>query len=141
VEEPQRSPAQHTRRLAYGGRRGYNAVMKPFSGNAPLAWIMAVGAVIAVCWPTWFGASVPLPGLRGLESPQVGWPFATASIALAVFLSIPRLLSRDRLLVCAGACLALCLVAMLYVSPMSGLLFGFVGGNILRENRAERSVS
>lgn len=112
--------------------------MKPFSGNAPLAWILALGAVAATGWPRWFGGSVPLPGLRSLESPQVGWPFAIAAMALALFLSVPHLLTRDRLLVCAGACLALCIVTAFYVSPTAGLLFGFIGSNILREQRRER---
>lgn len=114
--------------------------MKPFSGNAPLAWVLALGAMAAVSWPRWFGASVPLPGLRSLEPPTVGWPFAAASLALALFLSTPRLLSRERLLVCAGMCLALCIVTAFYVSPTAGLLFGFIGGNLLREHRAGRNL-
>lgn len=109
--------------------------MKPLTGSAPLAWLAAIGAVVAVSWPHLFGAEVPMPGLRGLSAPSVGGPLAVASLVLAIFLSIPRILSRDRLLVCAGVSLCLFAVLVVYVSPGFALVFAFIAGNILRETR------
>jgi len=107
--------------------------MRPFAGSAPLAWLAAVGALIAVSWPHFFGAEVPLPGLRSLSAPSVGWPLAVASLAMATFLSLPQLLSKDRLLVCAGVALCLFAVLVVYVSPVFALVFAFIAGNIIRE--------
>src|SRR5688572_30266467 len=105
--------------------------MRPLAGSAPLAWLAAMGSILAAAWPHLFGAEVPLPGLQSLSSPGVGWPLAVASLAMAVFLSFPRLLSRDRLLVCAGIALCLSAVIVVYVSPIFAVVFAFIAGNIL----------
>jgi hypothetical protein len=54
---------------------------------------------------------------------------------MAVFLSIPPLLSRERLLICAGFSLCLFLVVAFYASMAAAVIFAFVGANIIRENR------
>jgi hypothetical protein len=61
----------------------------------------------------------PLPGLQSLTTPSIGWPLALVSLAMALFLSFPPLLTRDRLLVCAGFSLCLFLVVALYASMVS----------------------
>lgn len=107
--------------------------MKPWVGSAPLAWLAVAGAIMAVSWPYLFGSVIPLPGLRGLSAPMVGGPLAAAALAMAVFLSIPSLLSRDRLLICAGASLALFALVVVYASPVFAGLFAFIAGNSIRE--------
>ncbi|NRF65765.1 hypothetical protein HLB44_02075 [Aquincola sp. S2] len=109
--------------------------MRPLAGSAPLAWLAAAAAIVAASWPHLFGAEVPLPGLRGLSAPTVGWPLSVASLAMAVFLSLPRLLSRDRLLVCAGIALCLFVVLVVYVSPVFAGVFALMAGSIIREVR------
>lgn len=79
-----------------------------------------------------------MPGLRGLSAPSIGGPLAAVSLALALFLSLPRLHSRERLLVCAGVALCLFAVLVVYVSPAFALVFGFIAGNIIRESRRAR---
>ena len=56
---------------------------------------------------------------------------------MAIFLSVPRFLSRDRLLICAGVALCLFGVIVVYVSPVFASVFGLIAGNIIRE--AKRS--
>ena len=109
--------------------------MRPFTGNAVLAWVAVVGFFIAASWPSISESVLPFLGLRNLSTPQIGWPLATATLVMAVFLSIPALLSRDRLLICAGFSLCLFFVVAIYVSPAGGIIFAFIGGNIIREIR------
>jgi hypothetical protein len=108
---------------------------KPMAGSAPLAWLMFLGALVAAAWPSLFGTPVPLPGLAALSAPAAGWPVAAVALALALFLSMPRLLTRERLLVCAGAAFCVFAAMAFYVSAAAGLLFALIGGNLLRETR------
>lgn len=114
--------------------------MRPLHGNAPLAWIATLGFFIAVVWPHFSEAELPLMGLRNLTAPRVGWPLTVVTLLMALFLSIPSILSRDRLLVCAGFSLCLYLVVTFYVSPVAPLLFLFIGVNIIRETKRRESA-
>jgi len=107
--------------------------MKPWKGNAPLAWIAGLGFLIAVCWPHFSESELPLAGLRNLAAPHIGWPLTVVTLIMALFLSLPSVLSRDRLLICAGFSLCLFLVVTFYVSPVAALILGFIGANIIRE--------
>ncbi len=109
--------------------------MKPWKGNAALAWITALAFFIAVSWPHISESALPLMGLRNLTPPYVGWPLTLVTLFMASFLSFPRLLSRDRLLICAGFSFCLFLVVSFYVSPVAAAMFLFIGANILRETR------
>ncbi|WP_019139986.1 hypothetical protein [Noviherbaspirillum massiliense] len=109
--------------------------MKPFSGNAPLAWVAALGALMAVLWPYFSASPLPLPGLRNLSAPLIGWPLAAVSFAMAAWLSLPAWQSRDRLLICAGFSLCLCFVVALYASMVAACIFAFIGKNIIYEQR------
>jgi hypothetical protein len=104
--------------------------MRPLKGNAPLAWIAALGFLVAVSWPHLSETQLPLLGLRNLTAPHIGWPLAVVTLMMALFLSFPSLLSRDRLLVCAGFSY---LVVTIYISPVAPLLLLFIGVNIIRE--------
>jgi len=107
--------------------------MKPWKGNAPLAWIAAFAFFIAVSWPHLSESALPFIGLRNLTTPHIGWPLALITLFMALFLSFPSLLSRDRLLICAGFSLCLFLVVTFYVSPVAAIIFLFIGANIIRE--------
>jgi hypothetical protein len=107
--------------------------MRPLNGSAPLAWIAALGFFVAVSWPHFSASELPLMGLQNLTAPRVGWPLAVVTSIMALFLSFPSVLSRDRLLICAGFSLCLFLVVTFYVSPGAALLLGFTGANIIRE--------
>ena len=108
-------------------------------GNALLAWLAVVAYAAAVLWPHAVGGAIPLLGLRALSELRVGLPLVIASFALAVFLSVPRWATRDRLLVCAGASLCLFLVVAYAVGASAALPFAFIGGNLLRETRVHRA--
>ena len=108
--------------------------MRPLAGSAPLAWLAALAFFCVVLWPHLFQRDVPLFGLRALASPQIGWPLALVSAAMALFLSVPAFLTRERRLVCAGFSLCLFLVLVFYVSPAAGVVFGFIGANLIRES-------
>jgi hypothetical protein len=112
--------------------------MKPWKGNAPLAWIAAFAFFIAVSWPHFSESELPFVGLRNLAAAHVGWPLALVTLFMALFLSFPSFLSRDRLLICAGFSLCLFLVVSFYVSPVVAIMFLFIGANIIRENLGGR---
>lgn len=116
-------------------------LMRPWAGSAPLAWLAAIGATTAVMWPELFGAEIPLPGLQALSARTVGWPLAIIAFAMAVFLSVPCFLSRDRLLICAGVAMCLFAVLVVYVSPVFAGIFGFIAGNIIRETKRPQPSS
>ena len=109
--------------------------MKPLNGNAPLAWIAALGFLFAVSWPHFSATELPLMGLRNLAVPIIGWPLSAVTLGMALFLSFPGILSRERLLICAGFSLCLYLVVTFYVSPVAPLLLLFIGVNIIRDSR------
>lgn len=114
--------------------------MRPLSGNAPLAWITALGFVIAVSWPNFSETELPLMGLRNLTAPHVGWPLTVVTLIMALFLSFPSILSRDRLLIFAGFSFCLYLVVTFYVSPVAPLLILFIGVNTIREANRSKSA-
>ncbi len=91
--------------------------------SALTAWAGAVVFLVAASWPALSQSEFPLAGLRGLTTPVVGWPLAVTTVALAVFLSIPALQTRDRLLVCGGFTACLCLVVGIYVAPPAAPFF------------------
>jgi cell division protein FtsW (lipid II flippase) len=107
--------------------------MRPLNGSAPLAWVAAVGFLIAASWPNFSESELPLTGLRSMTAPHVGWPLAAVTLMMALFLSCPSIFSRDRLLVFAGFSLCLFLVVAFYVSPVAALMPGFIAANIIRE--------
>jgi hypothetical protein len=110
--------------------------------NGLLAWVAAAAFVAAAAWPSLAGSEFPLVGLRPLADPRAGWPLTGATVALAAFLSVPRLHSRRTLLACAAVTFALFLATVLFVAPAAALVFGFLTGNLVRENwRPERGDS
>ena len=113
--------------------------MKPWKGNPLLAWIATFAFFIAVSWPYLSQSALPFIGLRNLTTPHVGWPLVLVTLFMALFLSFPSLLSRDRLLICAGFSLCLFLVVTFYVSPVAAITFLFIGGNIIRETAMPNS--
>jgi hypothetical protein len=112
--------------------------VKASTGNIALAWVAAIPYLFVVCWPYLSQAPVPFIGLRQLTAPLVGWPLALIALLMAIFLSLPRFLTRDRLLICAGFSLCLFLAITFYVSPVAAIPFLFIGANIIRETSAPK---
>jgi hypothetical protein len=71
----------------------------------------------------------------------VGWPLTSIAFALALFLSLPILLSKERLLICAGFSFCLFVVTAFYASPVAAVIFLFIGANLVRESRSPARVS
>ena len=109
--------------------------MKPLNGTAPLAWIAGIAFLLTVSWPYFSSSPWPLVGLRNLSTPRIGWPLAVVTLGMAVFLSIPGLLSKERLLICAGFSFCLFLVTAFYASPVAAVMFVFIGAHLVRETR------
>ncbi len=99
-----------------------------------------LGFTLAVTWPHFSASALPLVGLRNLTAPHVGWPLVLVTLFMALFLSFPSLLSKDRLLICAGFSLCLYLVVTFYVSPVAAVMYLFIGVNIVRETTGSRSA-
>lgn len=109
--------------------------MPLLKSNALLAWVAVAGFLMAAAWPSLSPSALPLLGLQALAEPHVGWPLTAVAFAMAVFLSIPTFLSRDRLLICAGFSFCLFIVVAFYASPAAAIIFAFMGGNLIRESR------
>ena len=109
--------------------------------NALLAWLATLAYGTAALWPLLSDLPQPLLGLRMLADPHLGIPLTLVSAALALFLSIPRWQSRDRLLVCAGASLAFCAFVAFAVAVSAAVPFAFIGANSLRDGRGHRARS
>ena len=112
--------------------------MKPWKGSAPLAWIAAIAFSFAAWWPHYSESALPLVGLRNLTNPLIGWPLALITLAMAVFLSFPKFLSKERLLICAGFSFCLFVVTVFYASPVAAVMFVFIGANLVRESRSPK---
>ena len=109
--------------------------MSTWKGNAMLAWLAVAAYAAATAWPWLAGGPIPLLGLRALANVQLGAPLLLATLAIAVFLSVPAWTTRDRMLVCAGASLCLFAVVTYAVGASAAMPFAFIGANILRESR------
>jgi hypothetical protein len=107
--------------------------MKPWRGNAALAWLAALAFFLAAVWPHIAESKLPLVGLQNLTAPLIGWPLTLVTSAMAAFLSFPTLLSRDKLLVCAGFSLCLFLVVAFYASMVAAVIFFIIAVNLIRE--------
>jgi hypothetical protein len=110
--------------------------LKPWKGNAPLAWVATLAFSLAASWRYYSESEFPLIGLRNLVNPQIGWPLALVTLALAMFLSFPNLLSKERMLICAGFSFGLFVATVFYASPVAGIIFAFIGANLVRESRS-----
>ncbi len=114
--------------------------MKPWTGSALLAWVAFAGFLFAAWWPHFSQFALPLVGLQNVTNPIIGWPLAVTTLALALFLSLPSLLSKERLLICAGFSFCLFLVTAFYASPVAAVIFLFIGANLVRESRSASRV-
>jgi len=109
--------------------------MNPLKGSAPLAWIATLAFLFAAWWPHFSTSALPLVGLRNLSTPLIGWPLTIVTCGMAVFLSLPNLLSKSRLLICAGFSFCLFVVVAFYASPVAAGVFALIGGGLVRESR------
>ena len=114
---------------------------KSWNGNALLAWLAVTAFAVATLWPHVAGSPIPLIGLRALSDARMGVPLLACALALAVFLSRPAWITRDRRLVCGGAALCLFAVVTYAMGLAVALPFAFIGGNLLREARQGRTRS
>jgi hypothetical protein len=112
------------------------ATVKPWKGSAALAWVATIAFLLAAWWPHYSESALPLIGLRNLTNPLIGWPLALITLAMAVFLSFPKFLSKERLLICAGFSFCLFVVTVFYASPVAAIVFIFIGANLVRESRS-----
>ena len=115
--------------------------MKPWKGTAPLAWLAAVAFCFAASWPHYSVSALPLVGLRNLVDPLIGWPLGVVTFAMAIFLSFPSLLTRERLLISAGFSFCLFVVTAFYASPVAAVVFLLIGANLVREARSANRTS
>jgi hypothetical protein len=109
--------------------------VKPWKGSAALAWVATIAFLLAAWWPYYSESALPLIGLRNLTNPLIGWPLALITLAMAMFLSFPKFLSKERLLICAGFSFCLFVVTVFYASPVAAVVFAFIGANLVRESR------
>jgi hypothetical protein len=115
--------------------------MKPWTGSALLAWIAFAGFLFAAWWPHFSQFALPLVGLQNLTNPIIGWPLAAITFALALLLSFPSFLTKERLLISAGFSFCLFVVTAFYASPVAAVVFLFVGANLVRETRSPKRTS
>ncbi|HET7670806.1 MAG TPA: hypothetical protein VFK84_10395 [Burkholderiales bacterium] len=105
------------------------------NGNAILAWISVAGFTFASAWPLFSDQPLPFLGLRGFSSPVFAWPLVLLTASLAVFLSLPRLHTRARLVACIFISFGLFMAIAFLASPVAPMLLAFISGNLFRETR------
>ncbi|MFY0567185.1 hypothetical protein ACN28E_25560 [Archangium lansingense] len=82
----------------------------------PTVWVATLMFLSAASWPMVFESQYPYAGLRILGSSEVGWPLALATGGLALFLLIPFIPMRARLLIGIGFSSCLAFVTAIFVS-------------------------
>ena len=87
-----------------------------------IVWVVAATFTLVAAWSHLSESAFPLRGFRELSSPLVGGPVAFASWLLGVFLSVPFVPWRDRLLVGIGYSVCLGLAASVVAGFAPGLL-------------------
>jgi hypothetical protein len=97
--------------------------------------------LFAAWWPHVSQSALPLVGLQNLTNPVIGWPLAVTTLGLALFLSLPSLLTKELLLICAGFSFCLFVVTAFYASPVAAVMFLFIGANLVRESRSPTPVA
>jgi hypothetical protein len=112
-----------------------NLILKPWKGNALLAWVAAVAFLFAAGWPSYSDSELPLIGLQSLANPLVGWPLTLVTSVMALLLSFPSFHTRERLLISAGFSFCLFMVTAFYASPVAAVVFVLIGANLIRENK------
>jgi hypothetical protein len=110
--------------------------LKPWKGNAPLAWIAAAAFFFAASWPRYSDSALPLVGLEGLTNPLAGWPLTLVTAAMALLLSFPGFLTKERLLISAGFSFCLFVVTAFYASPAAAVVFVLLGASLVRDARS-----
>lgn len=100
-----------------------------------VTWAVSIIFLSAASWPSLSASAYPLLGLRALTAPTIGWPIATATMALAVFLSVPPLPPRDKLLVGIGFSSCLMIASAVYVASGPALLCLAIVGALLNAVR------
>lgn len=66
---------------------------------------------------------------------MVGWPLALVTLALAVCVSVPAFLNRERTLMSAGFCFCLFAVTAFYASMVAAVTFVLLGVQLVRDSR------
>lgn len=117
------------------GRIRYGRAVNNLRRAATLAWLSGLLLLAPAAWPLLFDTRLPLPGLRNLGAPAIGWPLAIATLVLAAALSLWPLWTRNRLLASAGFCLALSLVVLVYVAMVVAPAFLAIARSVHRAAR------
>ena len=103
--------------------------------NAALAWLCVVGFTVGAAWPLVFGEPVPLVGLRGFSTSPMAWPVVLATAFFALYLSLPRLHTRNRLVAGIAVSITLFIVVAFFIGMAAGVLLVFLAANLYRETR------
>ena len=90
------------------------------------AWLLALAFSAAFCWHSLSIQDFPFPGLRTLAEPGISGPYQVlAVIGAAVWLTVKRWHSRERLLMFQGMAVALGVTGVLLLNFAFGMAFLF----------------
>lgn len=102
--------------------------------NALLAWLSVARFAFATAWAQFGGSPIPFAGLREFSPPVLGWSLVMATAILALFLSLPRLHTRRRLLACSAYSGTLFVVVGFFASMVAPILLAFISIRLFRKN-------
>ena len=105
------------------------------NGNAILAWISAAAFAFATAWAQFADTPIGFAGLREFGPPALAWSVVLVTALMALFLSLPRLHTRARLVACSAFSFLLFMVVAFFTSPVAAMLLAFISGNLFRETR------
>lgn len=103
-----------------------------FKQSALVAWGMVLLMAVAMHWP---GSQNLLVVKR--YPVVVSWPLLLAMLALAVLLSSPNLIPRQRATACKWLAAGLAVVAFFFVSPSIAFGLGLLTGKVFHEGSAK----
>lgn len=102
-----------------------------------VTWIWAIAFIAAVFWQPLFDTIIPLPGLVNFSKSKYSWVMAFTIVAFSVWLSMPKLITRDRLLIFEGVTLTLSFIGFLFISVPYGLACSSIASGIRRTIKSE----
>lgn len=102
----------------------------PFAQSAAIAWVIVALMVASMAWTDAHHLFI-----RDSHPIVVGWPLLLATLALAILLSAPRLIPKQRAMACKLWSIGLLLIGFLFVAGGAAFCFGMLAGKIFFEAR------
>ncbi len=114
-------------------------MMKPSRSDLLLYWVAVVALGAAIAWPRIYGTEIPAPGLRTFSHSEYAVLMWLSVAGAAIWLSVPRWITRDRLLIFAGVMGCLAVMGLFTLSVLYGIVAASICNGALRITKQHRA--